>query len=144
MGERETGTETLERAVKAFQNALLEHTRDDVPLDWAATQNNLGATLGALGQRETGTETLERAVDAYQNALMVWTRDRVPMDWALTQGNFGIIEIAFFDKTGDPGHLDAAESYVLAAKEVFSEAQAAHYINWVYAALSEISTRRAP
>jgi hypothetical protein len=33
-----------------------------VPLQWAATQNNLGLALQTLGQRERGTARLEEAV----------------------------------------------------------------------------------
>jgi hypothetical protein len=42
LGERERGTERLEDAVTAFRNALLERTRERVPLDWTMTRNNLG------------------------------------------------------------------------------------------------------
>jgi hypothetical protein len=42
--------------------ALMEYTRERVPLQWAQTQNNLGAALVALGQRESGTARLDEAV----------------------------------------------------------------------------------
>ena len=51
LGERESGTARLEQAVKAYQAALLEWTRDRVPLDWASAQNNLG-NAGARGTRD--------------------------------------------------------------------------------------------
>jgi hypothetical protein len=54
---------------QAYEAALLERTRERVPLDWAMTQNNLGNALAALGERESGTATLERAVEAYEAAL---------------------------------------------------------------------------
>jgi tetratricopeptide (TPR) repeat protein len=60
LGERESGTTRLEEAVTAFRDALHEHTRERVPLDWAATQNNLGNTLQRLGERESGTARLEQ------------------------------------------------------------------------------------
>jgi len=60
-----------------------------VPLDWAATQNNLGNALRTLGQRETGPDRLAGAVAAYRDALLEYTRDRVPLDWAMTQNNLG-------------------------------------------------------
>jgi hypothetical protein len=46
-------------AVAAYRGALEERTRARVPLDWAATQNNLGNALQALGARESGTARLE-------------------------------------------------------------------------------------
>ena len=44
LGARESGTGRLEEAVTAYRAALEERTRERVPLDWAATQNNLGST----------------------------------------------------------------------------------------------------
>ena len=50
------GTQQLLQAVDAFQTALAERTREKVPLDWAATQENLGIALRILGERESGTQ----------------------------------------------------------------------------------------
>jgi Tetratricopeptide repeat len=44
-----------------------------VPLDWAATQMNLGNALSNLGKREGGTAKLEEAVAAYRDALKEFT-----------------------------------------------------------------------
>ena len=41
MGTREAGTMRLEEAA-VYRDALEVWTRGGVPLDWAATQNNLG------------------------------------------------------------------------------------------------------
>jgi hypothetical protein len=38
----------LEEAVVAYRDALLESTRERVPLNWAMTQNNLGLALRKL------------------------------------------------------------------------------------------------
>ena len=54
LGEREGGTSPLEEAVAAYRAALEERTRARVPLDWAATQNNLGTALSRLGTQEGG------------------------------------------------------------------------------------------
>ena len=43
-----------------------------MPLDWAATQNNLGRTLTSLGEREASTARLEEAVRAFQEAMQVF------------------------------------------------------------------------
>ena len=58
-------------------------------LDWAGTQNNLGAALTALGERESGTERLKQAVAAFTEALKEHTREQVPLNWAATQSNLG-------------------------------------------------------
>jgi tetratricopeptide (TPR) repeat protein len=69
--------------------ALEERTRDRAPLQWAATQNNLGTVLQTLGERENGTGKLTEAVAAYRGALEERTRERIPLDWAATQMNLG-------------------------------------------------------
>ena len=40
--------------MEAYRQALTVYTRDDLPQQWATTQNNLGNTLWALGQRLAG------------------------------------------------------------------------------------------
>jgi tetratricopeptide (TPR) repeat protein len=69
LGPGESGTGRLEEAVAAYRDALEELTHERVPLDWAATQNNLGNALTTLGERESGTARLEEAVAAYRDAL---------------------------------------------------------------------------
>ena len=87
LGEGESGTARLEEAVNAYRDALLERTRERVPLDWAMTQNNLGSALSTLGERESGTARLEEAVNAYRDALLEMTSgsqrpaDLGPLQW---------------------------------------------------------------
>ena len=95
LGERELhrdpvrGTEYIVEAEEAFQAALEERRRDRVPLDWAQTQSNLGATLKTIGEWEWGTQRLEEAVAALRAALGEQRRDRVPLEWARTQNILG-------------------------------------------------------
>ncbi len=89
LGARESGVAQLQAAVAAYESALLEYTRDRVPLGWAMTQNNLGNALRTLGERESGVAQLQAAVAAYESALLERTRERVPLDWAMTQNNLG-------------------------------------------------------
>ncbi len=60
--------------------ALEERTRERVPLDWAATQNNFSAALRALGEREGGTARLEEAAAAFDACLTV-TASVWPPEW---------------------------------------------------------------
>ncbi len=88
-GEQSGKNEQLAEGIGFYRKVLDEWTRERVPLQWAATQNNLSAALETLGERESGTETLTKAVDAYREALQERTRERVPLDWAATQNNLG-------------------------------------------------------
>ena len=117
LGEREPGPERLEQAVAAFTEALKEQTREQVPLDWATT-NNLGVALATLGEREPGTERLEQAVAVHTGALKEWTRVRVPLKWAMTQSNLGVALTALGEREPGPERLkQAVAAYTEALKE---------------------------
>ena len=104
--------------VEAYREALKEYTRERVPLDWAATQNNLGTALLALGERESGTATLKQAVEAYGEALKEYTRERVPLDWAMTQNNLGNALATLGERESGTATLKrAVQAYSEALKE---------------------------
>jgi tetratricopeptide (TPR) repeat protein len=142
LGRQENDTERLEKAVLCYEAAFAERTQEKVPLDWAMTQNNLGNVLKNLGERESGTARLEAAVKAFEAALEERTREKVPLDWAGTQSNLANVEMAFFDKTHDVAHLDQAEWYAKAAREVFVEAQASQYLAMIDQISAMIKERR--
>ncbi|ATB36819.1 hypothetical protein CYFUS_002234 [Cystobacter fuscus] len=115
---RQTGENApLEEAVAAYRTALGERTRQRVPLDWAATQNDLGAALTVLGEREAGTARLEEAVAAYRAALEERTRQRVPLDWAATQHNLGNALLRLGDREAGTARLEEAVAAYRAALE---------------------------
>ena len=93
-GDERGNNAALRAAIETWQLVLQQSPRERVPLDWAATQTNLGNALMTLGGREGGTARLEEAVAAYHAALEERTRERVPLDWAATQTNLG-------DRTSD-------------------------------------------
>jgi hypothetical protein len=78
--------------VEAYRSTLEVFTREQLPKDWAMTQNNLGNTLSQQGIRTGGlqaTELLRQAVEAYRSVLGVYNRQELPRDWAMTQNNLG-------------------------------------------------------
>jgi tetratricopeptide (TPR) repeat protein len=104
--------------VVAYRAALEEFRRDQVPLQWATTQNNLGNALETLGERESGTARLEEAVAAYRAALAERTRDRVPLQWATTQNNLGAaLEILGERESGTARLEEAIAAYRAALEE---------------------------
>ena len=85
------GLQFLNEAAQACRDALEVRTRKDLPLQWATTQNNLGAALGDLGGRTEGPAGLHRTrlPQACRDALEVRTRKDLPLQWAMTQNNLG-------------------------------------------------------
>lgn len=62
----------LQAAIQAYRNLLGAYPRDQVPLDWARTQNNLGSALARFGERESGTEWLEETRSCIEDAWHVY------------------------------------------------------------------------
>ena len=107
----------MEIAIAGYEIALTVYTRSAFPVDWAATQNNLGIAYfyRILGER---AENIESAIKAYNQALEVRTRSAFPVDWAGTQNNLGT---AYGDRIfGDRAeNLESAITAYSAALEVY-------------------------
>ena len=82
-------TEYLAKAIDVYRRFLNIWTERDFPLDWAATQNNLGIAYSEIPTGDRG-ENLKRAIECYENALRVRTERDFPLDWAMTQYNLGV------------------------------------------------------
>ncbi|MGD0663490.1 MAG: tetratricopeptide repeat protein, partial [Syntrophorhabdales bacterium] len=118
IGEQKGENQAFIEAIQAYQEVLKEHTRERMPLDWAATQNNQCVVLRMLGEREGGTKRLEEAVEACREALKERIRGRVPLDWAMTQHNLGNTLTRLGDReTGTKRLEEAVGAYREALKE---------------------------
>ena len=89
LGDEFGDNAAVREAIELLRATPAAGDRAKDPLDWAATQNNLGRALFRLGEREKETKTLDEAVVAYRAALEERTRKRTPLDWATTQNNLG-------------------------------------------------------
>lgn len=63
--------------------------RDQQPLAWAETQNNLGNILAAQGQQRRDAVLFERAILCFGNALGEFSQESSPLEWAATQYDLG-------------------------------------------------------
>jgi CHAT domain-containing protein len=84
----------MEIAITGYEVALTVYTREALPIDWAATQNNLA---NAYRDRIKGdrTHNIEQAIAASTAALNVYTREALPQSWAATQNN---LALAYIDR----------------------------------------------
>ncbi|NEQ64363.1 MAG: tetratricopeptide repeat protein [Symploca sp. SIO2D2] len=85
---KDNRAESLELAIAAYKSALEVRTHQELPQDWAQTQNNLGNAYSDRIEGDT-EENLELAIVAYKAALEVRTRQKFPQDWATTKINLG-------------------------------------------------------
>ena len=119
-GDKLGDNAALVRSIETYRNEVLPAApRESVPLDWAATQNDLGNALWTLGGREGDTAHLEEAVAAYQLALEEQTRDRVPLDWARSSLNLSDVLLLLAVAVGEADQLDTAS---MLAQEARAEA----------------------
>ena len=90
----------LSEAVAAYRDALTVYTKEQLPQDWAGTQNNLGNVLQEQGTRtggEMGKVLIRQAINAYELALEVRTREALPVQWGQTTGNLAHAKKALED-----------------------------------------------
>jgi tetratricopeptide (TPR) repeat protein len=116
-GDHAGRNDALTTAIVIYRRALADASRERVPLDWAATQNDLGNALSMLGARERDTARLEEAVVAYRAALEERTRERVPLDWAMTQNNLANVFSMLGERESGTARLEEAVVACRAALE---------------------------
>lgn len=92
--QRRFSSNILEPVRDALEASLTDtsitgKSRDQEPLGWAESQNNLGNVLAALGQRRRDAELFERAIQCFSNALEEFRQETSPLEWAATQYNLG-------------------------------------------------------
>jgi tetratricopeptide (TPR) repeat protein len=119
-GEEFGDNAALQLSIQASRTVLIVFPRERVPLQWAATQNNLGNALRVLGERETGTGRLEEAVEAYRAALEVYTREQMPLEWAMAQNNLGLALLRLGELESGTARLEKAVEAYRAAPEVYT------------------------
>ena len=75
----------LSRSVETLRLVLRYRTRDQVPLQSAATENNLGVALSTLQMSRTPRGG---AGADYRAPMQEFPRDRVLLDWAYKPGTY--------------------------------------------------------
>ena len=88
-----TRGENIRRAVKRYGEALLIFNKDEYPVDFAMTQNNLGNAYTDLpaATAEEGADNVGKAIKCYQAVLEIYKKDEYPQDYCRTTGNMGML-----------------------------------------------------
>jgi tetratricopeptide (TPR) repeat protein len=107
----------LEQAITCFKEALRFYTAEAAPLDYAMTQNNLGAAYAELptGDRPAN---LGKAIACYTDALRFRTADTAPAECRFTARRLGDIYL----EQGGWALAHAAYSSAIAAGEFLYQA----------------------
>jgi tetratricopeptide (TPR) repeat protein len=91
LGTAHADRRRFDRACRCYREALPLLSRDETPLAWGTTHNNLATALlqaalsGKRPEREVGK--LQASVAAFRSALEIRQRERTPSDWAITAVN---------------------------------------------------------
>jgi tetratricopeptide (TPR) repeat protein len=120
-GDEKGDNGVLAQAIGLYRDVLREHSRERVPLKWAATLNKLGNALQTLGERENGTARLEEAVSAFREVLKERTRDWLPLQWAATENSLGNALMRLGKREKGTGRLEEAVALREALKEHIRE-----------------------
>lgn len=88
--QRQYDLKLLADARDFFSELLSDILRQENPLGWADTQNQLGNILGALAQQANDSNLYIKAIESFTVALEEFKQDEQPKDWAATQYNLGI------------------------------------------------------
>ena len=89
----------------SYHAALEVYTRQELPQDWAVTQNNLGNALSDQAGRTSGPEAVQLladAVKACRAALEVYTESAFSRDHALVTRNLRVAESALKTARAQP------------------------------------------
>jgi tetratricopeptide (TPR) repeat protein len=111
----------LMSALRAFDSALEECTREQAPRDWATAQSRRGVTLEKLGEVTGGVHFLYQAEAAFGLALTVRTREVDAMQWASTQDDLGCLLLRISQQDlARKERLEQAVAAFTAALDVFT------------------------
>ncbi|HET9209449.1 MAG TPA: hypothetical protein VFR03_03590 [Thermoanaerobaculia bacterium] len=91
-GDSHLHAHRFEQALAAYEQAHQYTSKDQTPLLWGATLNDIGCAHLELGTSVAGAESpahIAAAAQAHRQALLVLTREQMPQDWAVTQSDLG-------------------------------------------------------
>jgi hypothetical protein len=87
-GQLKADSAVLRRAVNLYRDQVLPLApRLERPLDWAYTQNDLGATLSLLGQLSDDMPTLLQSLETINLAIAELDYKKLPLQWSKAQIN---------------------------------------------------------
>ncbi len=92
--------DVLTKAINACHATLQIRTKNNNPLLWAATQNNLGSALFMLGKLNRDNENLEGALEAFTNALGIYEKHDAKRMTAITEKNRDHVKRLIDERSG--------------------------------------------
>jgi PKD repeat protein len=124
MGAYDEPPELTAKLVRKWAEAIKKvRTRDRMPTEWAATQNDLGTALLRLAELENDPVILQEAIEAFEAALLERSRERRLLQWATTQSNLGAARLRLAESGYGIGLLEGAIAAYRSALDAYEEAE---------------------
>lgn len=120
-GGKDGNINLLYESLITSRQALTLRTRDNAPLAWAATQNNIGNTLTYLGEIKCDINLLQESIDAHTAALTVRNRDYYPNEWAQSHLNLSTAHSTLGSLTNNKDNWEAAKKFSVLALEFINK-----------------------
>ena len=115
----------VREAVKCYKKALKFFSRDEYPVDYATTQNNLGNAYTDLpsATAEERAKNVRSAIACFKAALEIYAKDEYPVDYAMTQNNLANAYTDLLSATADEraGNVRSAIACYKAALEIYKK-----------------------
>jgi uncharacterized caspase-like protein len=89
LGDREQGTDSLDDALGAINDALSVTDKGVHPLEWAQAESTLGNVLRMIGDHTGDAAQYEKSAEAQRQAVAALDRNKTPLDWATAEANLG-------------------------------------------------------
>ncbi len=120
-GELSKDADTLRKAEEALTEALAHKNKENVPLDWEWTQNNLALAQRWLGAVTSAPAKLQEARDGYAACEGLAFEKDAPFKWAKLQWNIADLALTRYHLDPDPALLAEARMHVTRARAFFVE-----------------------
>jgi len=111
-----------------------------MPVQFAATQNNLGVAYRTLSDVENKARNCKRAVEAYESALIVYTLDQFPLQYATTKNNIAGAFTTLAETEEAKTNGENAISYYKEAQLVFSNDKYPEYFEMIEDSINYVKT----
>lgn len=126
-------------AAICLRKSLDVRKRQDVPDQWALSNNNLCNVLVRLGQHGVDSKNMfADAIGIYEELLLVWTFESSPQDWAKTKSNIGVA-YTIMAMTLENGREEAIRNAIAAQKAALSVLTKEAFPSYNAQALSRLS-----
>lgn len=100
--------ENSQKAIAFYKEALKLYLKESLPVEYGATQNEMGLAYISLAESELKPENYHQAIQAFQNALSIYIKEQYPSEYIVTLNHLGDAYRKLAEMEGDTTHYQQA------------------------------------